>query len=405
MKFIHFGCWNKGKCDKKTNGNPLSQVMNKLETHVKGMNPETDFIIVAGDNYYSDKAKQPKEVKEAKALTDDEQQKLKSGFSCLGVTIPVYVIYGNHDVINKKDKHCSILTTQQKIEKQQKAKLPRLMLFTDVITITEHQAYDTAIIMFDSSLYTLPEKDKGGNVSLETFVINSCYKHLFPKFRKFLVNSGKDVSSATLADLRDYQTEKITEAFETNTKTKTTKNIIFVAHHPLVNTKPPKLSKSVEEPNEQKNNYIVNLIALFKDTIGPKYIELESKPTIYYLCADYHVYQHMDINITLDGGNNLPITQYTVGTGGATLDEIDSSLTLNKETDLNINPLILKYTVIAQEKTHGFLEVEVHEPVKGTSSPIVFNFISISPPSESHRKYLKYKMKYLNLKLRLYNTS
>ena len=60
MKFIHFGCWNKGEC---TEGgiNPLSQVMTKLATRVKGMDLKTDFIIVAGDNYYSDKEKQPKE--------------------------------------------------------------------------------------------------------------------------------------------------------------------------------------------------------------------------------------------------------------------------------------------------------------------------------------------------------
>ena len=402
MKFIHFGCWNKGKC---TEGgiNPLSQVMTKLKELGKEMDPKTDFIIVAGDNYYSDKAKQPKDAKEAKEakqpnpLTDEEKDKLKSGFDCLDVKIPVYIIYGNHDVINNKDKDCSILTTQQKIGKQQKAKLPRLKLFTDVIT--EHPTDDTCIIMFDSSLYTLPEKDEGGNVSLETLVKNSCYKHLFPTFPKFLNNLGKDESSATLADLRKYQTEKITKAFETNTKT--TKNIIFVAHHPLVNTKPVGEGK-------QKNNYIVNLIRLFKDSIGAEYIKLKSRPTIYYLCADYHVYQHMDINITLVDGDKLPITQYTVGTGGAELHDIDTIIDLTKglpATQLNRDSISLTYTVIAQKKTHGFLEVTVPEPVIGTSSPIVFNFISISPPSKSQRKYLKYKMKYLDLKLRLYNTS
>ena len=412
MKFIHFGCWNKGECDKKTNENPLSQVMNKLATRVKGMDLKTDFIIVAGDNYYSDKEKQPKkggpstEAKEPKKqhlLTDEEKDKLKSGFDCLDVKIPVYIIYGNHDVINKKDKDCLILTTQQEIENQQKiehqqkakkhqkAKLPRLKLFTDVIT--EHPTDDTCIIMFDSSLYTLPEKEEVGNVTLATLVKDSCYKHLFPKFHR-------DVS-ATLKKLRDDQTKQIVDKF--NEIVATNRNIIFVAHHPLVNTKPV-------EKGKHKDNFIANLIRLFKDSIGAEYIGLICKPTIYYLCADYHVYQQMSIDILLDNGTYLTINQYTVGTGGATLDKINPTLVLEEETTLNITPetpLTLKYTVISQKDKHGFLEVEVPE----TKGPIVFKFIEVPilppilPPSKSHRKYLKYKMKYLDLKLRLYNTS
>ena len=241
-------------------------------------------------------------------------------------------------------------------------------------------------------------KDKGGNVTLATLVKDSCYKYLFPKFHRD--------ESTTLAVLRNYQTAQIVAKF--NKIVATNRNIIFVAHHPLVNTKPV-------EKGKHKDNFIANLIRLFKDSIGAEYIKLESKPTIYYLCADYHVYQQMSIDIPLDNKTYLTINQYTVGTGGATLDKIDSTLKLNEETTLNITtetPLTLTYTVIAQEKTHGFLEVTVPEPVMGTSSPIKFNFVevsisppSISPPSELHRKYLKYKMKYLNLKLRLYNTS
>jgi len=52
MKFIHFGCWNNGKCEKDGN-NGLSKMSKLLENIIS---EETiNFITLAGDNYYPTK--------------------------------------------------------------------------------------------------------------------------------------------------------------------------------------------------------------------------------------------------------------------------------------------------------------------------------------------------------------
>ena len=84
MKFIHFGCWNKGECTRDAIANDLSRVMSKLNTYI-GTNP-IDFIVVAGDNYYP--------------TTDDKtiinQGYLESGFACLPSNVPKYILYGTN---------------------------------------------------------------------------------------------------------------------------------------------------------------------------------------------------------------------------------------------------------------------------------------------------------------------
>ena len=390
MKFIHFGCWNKGECNKETNLNPLSIVMSDLNKKVK----EVEFIIVAGDNYYKEK-KEETEKKKATPIDENETANLKSGFECLPKTVPVYILYGNHDVINKTDVGCSILTSQITFVEKFLLEKSNLILFEDV-NIKQIDK-NTTIIMFDSSLYTLPDQANEPSLSLCTFINKSCYNKLFQQF--------KEKETKNLQDLCTYQTNKIVAEFSKN---QNNQNIIFVAHHPLVCTKPTK-----------NNCYAENLIKLFKDNIGPVYETIKgTKPKIYYLCADYHVYQKMDINIQLDPHTVLPITQYTVGTGGADLDDISIMGQLEKDETLlpiyNTHVYTLEetfgltYKVNDEKKSHGFLEVTVTETVSDTEtvSNIIFEFISVASQKEKtlvQRKYLKYKMKYLNLKLGLHN--
>ena len=58
MKFFQFGCWNQLKekksiCDNRNPTNPLSRVMKTLAE--KTIETAPDFIIISGDNYYSEK--------------------------------------------------------------------------------------------------------------------------------------------------------------------------------------------------------------------------------------------------------------------------------------------------------------------------------------------------------------
>ena len=135
MKFIHFGCWNKGNCNKETRLNSLSIVMDALHEHIESN--VIDFITVAGDNYYP--------TTDDKTLIDKNH--LESGFICLPSRIPKYILYGNHDLINKHDPppDCKILTLQNEFKSQL-----NYIFFNDVQTLIKD---NTIIIMFDSSLY------------------------------------------------------------------------------------------------------------------------------------------------------------------------------------------------------------------------------------------------------------
>src|SRR5258706_2328762 len=91
-KFIHFGCWNQGFCDKKNSDNSISKVMKLLQNKVDGVDG-VDFIVVAGDNYYPKKIVE--DVRKKKII---EPWNLKSGFDCLPDKIQIYMLLGNHDI-------------------------------------------------------------------------------------------------------------------------------------------------------------------------------------------------------------------------------------------------------------------------------------------------------------------
>lgn len=92
MKFIHFGCWNKDKCDMTLKNNGLSQTMSKLNDFVK-KNKDIEFITIAGDNYYPDKKGKEKEKKEKTMIAEN----FLSGVNCLPKHILKYVLLGNHE--------------------------------------------------------------------------------------------------------------------------------------------------------------------------------------------------------------------------------------------------------------------------------------------------------------------
>ena len=67
-KFIHFGCWNQGFCNKSDSANtePLTKVMRQLNQTLQSQigtdrkNAVYEFIVLAGDNYYPQKEKKDK---------------------------------------------------------------------------------------------------------------------------------------------------------------------------------------------------------------------------------------------------------------------------------------------------------------------------------------------------------
>jgi hypothetical protein len=343
MKFIHFGCWNNGLCgDFEVNG--LSLMTKKLREYVLINHPE--FLIVAGDNYY------PKKDATGKHFKLDE---FKSGFECLPKNIKKYLIFGNHDIedviIEKTEpQKCMLITEQQKIADDDKT----IEIFDNVI----YKIIDnTLIIMLDSNLY---------DTKSEKLVKDTCYNHLFNDY-------VKKNALLTINDLLNYQNCFIKDLITSNISVH---NIIFVAHHPIYSIKSKVTSNIVE-----KIDYELEKFVLFLKEIQ----ELLLGKNIIYLCADTHLYQVGDINIT----PKLQIKQYIVGTGGAEQDNIyEGNNTIEKDS-------IIVYKKYDDKKEFGFLEVEILD------DKITFKFISASSNLIGGNKYIK-KYKILKSQINLF---
>ena len=321
MRFIHFGCWNESGYKINKTKSALTYTLDKLKKYTKSN--KTDFIIIAGDNYY-------KSIKDSSH--DDENYKyFKSGFDGLPKSIKKYLIFGNHDINDQikltepiKDKlypnladitttNCKILNLQQRYGDNSKQKYT---VFNDILF---HEYNSTLIIMLDSNILNLFNKMNIG-----------CYKYLFDSFEK--------TNSTTMNELILHQINSIIKLIESK---KHIQNYIFVAHHPIVASK-----NSKDKLIVVKNEGLVNLFT------NEKIHSLINNKNIFYLCADVHLYQYSLVTI-----NSLNIKQYIVGTGGAHLDNYNAN-----ETEFrNVYGIKgLNYKVLENyNNIHGFLVVDI----------------------------------------------
>ena len=335
MRFIHFGCWNKFGYNINSSKSGLTYTLDELKKYIKSN--KTDFIIIAGDNYY-------KSIKDSSR--DEENYKyFKSGFDGLPKSIKKYLIFGNHDINDQikltkplkrledvkhlrpiKDKlypnladikttNCKILNLQQQYGDNSKEKYT---VFNDILS---HEYNSTLIIMLDSNLLNLFNKAKQDI---------GCYKYLFDSFEK--------TNSTTINELILHQINSIIKLIESK---KHIQNYIFVAHHPILACK-----NSKDKLIVVKNEGLVNLFT------NQQLHSLINNKNIFYLCADVHLYQYGLVTI-----NSLNIKQYIVGTGGAHLDNYKEN-----ETEFrNIYGIKgLNYKVLENyNNIHGFLVVDV----------------------------------------------
>ena len=324
MRFIHFGCWNEfGYKIKSKTKSALTYTLDELKKYTKSN--KTDFIIIAGDNYY-------KSIKDSSNTGNEENYKyFKSGFDGLPKSIKKYLIFGNHDINDQikltepiKDKlypnladitttNCKILNLQQRYGDNSKQKYT---VFNDILF---HEYNSTLIIMLDSNILNLFNKMNIG-----------CYKYLFDSFEK--------TNSTTMNELILHQINSIIKLIESK---KHIQNYIFVAHHPIVASK-----NSKDKLIVVKNEGLVNLFT------NQQLHSLINNKNIFYLCADVHLYQYGLVTI-----NSLNIKQYIVGTGGAHLDNYNAN-----ETEFrNVYGIKgLNYKVLENyNNIHGFLVVDI----------------------------------------------
>jgi len=386
-RFVMFGCWNKNECIMGSTANPLSRNMTFLQRFIK-KNP-TEFVIVAGDNYYPEKPDKTKEktkekykektkekdiektkekdkekTKEKdKEKTKDKDKKKKdktkkiitrnlhSGFDCLRqLNTEVNVILGNHDLETRKSLGDTILIHEEGKEERNEDIDECYIIKEEIKENTENiklrthvhkKLHHTLIIMLDTTLY-LPDNHKYAK----------CYEHMTRNMDVLKANQQNSVK------------KWIEEANDDENIT----NIVFVGHHPIVTYK-------------QKEEMVIDVLPDFIDFL--QHLKINSKK-IYYLCADVHFYQRSTINL-----KEKTIKQIVVGTGGTTLDPIHSLS--QGEMPTEILDTDLQFTHHESIEEHGFLEVKE----KDTELDITFHplpHLSVGGKTTKKRK-IKEKLK------------
>lgn len=282
-----------------------------------------------------------KTKKEGKKVMTMTLENLESGFDCLPQDINKYILFGNHDMednITEPDK--SISNCKTLLIQKAKYNSDKYKLFDDIIVKEDD---NTIILMIDTTIYT---KDLTEDIS------QNCYQHIFS-----LQNFNKN------KQIVDYQNEYILR----EVKRCKNKNIIIIGHHPILS------NRYQTEENDRIDSKDI-LIDLFRK------ISNDGIKKVTYLCADTHFYQYSIINI-----NELDIHQYIVGTGGADFDR----LPLKLNYDYNGITINVKHQIVC----NGFILV------KTVKDNVIVDFITQDYLYK--KKYMNYKLKYLNLKNRI----
>jgi hypothetical protein len=337
-RIVSFGCWNQLQTDE---GSSLknTQVMATLKRR------QVDMVLVSGDNYYPVKKKIDGEKVKTIIL-----ENLIDGFNNLKAatrTTPVFMNFGNHDVIKNgkmggaSEQECTILNEEMRQATDNiNLKMNHRILYGD----------HTLVLMLDTTIYS-PKKefDKDFNV---------CYQQI----------SGYDVNIQKR--LQDDQYTFVQESLASFDGP----NIIIVGHYPIIymKTKSNKMVKKLESSVE-----FTDLLML-----------LPSEKSLYYLCADYHLYEEGNIQISDDSGKTIMIHQFITGTGGTELNSVEfkprtfteSQISKSKQKDYAFN-----YELLNTEHRHGFIEGKYNDGW-------TFNFILISrklnTSSKSFRRFI-----------------
>ena len=239
MKFIQFGCWNQKKCMiGNPEANPLSNVMYNLNSRITTQG-DIDFLIVSGDNYYTEKRVNEKKEKE-KII---HQENLISGLNCLPKNIEVNMILGNHDLETQKEENPNLYLEEVLPEKLEIRGQCNTLNFEQAFIRNSSpninydffiSKYDresqTLILMIDTSIYD----DEDINDMLP------CYKYM----SNFKTTDG-------VVELRGKQEELIMR--ELTQQSREIRNIIISGHHQLMYYK---LKINEKKPDKTKFDII-----------------------------------------------------------------------------------------------------------------------------------------------------
>jgi len=376
--FINFGCWNnlfyKERCGSSEKADPcyrdivIGALSNYAKSNAHDHKAVTD-IMISGDNYYQNKIEFESdggnEKKYNQVIIDD----IISGFSHLRMAvpnIPIHMVYGNHDLLSVNESF--IIEEAYSPTEYNKDNLPRLTedeyLGKCVIRDVENSAAAKNKINLGFRYFSVY-----GKHTLVIMIDTSIYSDEFEKIELCYIDSSNP-DELCMGQNRTVM-EFIGEHLNSHIK-----NIIVIGHHPIVYRKFKKGKK--DKPGSNIVNYEPKLAELFVQINS-----LLSDQKIYYLCADFHVYEEGVVTITGvargdgggggggDGGGGAVtiVNQYIVGTGGAKLD------VLYKEgVETAKFPVGITYEPGSSRSEHGFLVCNVNE-----GGEFTFEFISIGP--------------------------
>ena len=327
-KFAFFGCWNEVHYPSEKNDDPCFKLQeNEPKTKCDEFTsvlqeikqqPNIDFLVVAGDNYYPLKGKKDKTTgKKPKTFSQDDFNK---GFNALeAIQKPTHLLLGNHDMENIDN--CKIINE----EKQR----TNLFVFdyqtqnTMFRMIIDH----TLLIMLDTNVFD-PTEDF------------SCYS-VFDK-EKEVKNQRKDF----IEKQKDFIL-----AYLSGIDTNTLQNICFFGHHPL-------LSWKIKKEKAKIDNEMMELHSFLLEILVPTKLQ---KKTIYYFCAHLHQYQKGTVIIS-QNETKITIHQYISGTGGAHLDPEIPREYIKKETEpVAYQNIKSSYQMLDSIEKNGFLTINTLE--------------------------------------------
>lgn len=390
--FINFGCWNnlfyKERCGSSEKADPcyrdivIDALSNYAKSNAHDHKAVTD-IMISGDNYYQNKIEFEsdgvKEKKYNQVIIDD----IISGFSHLRMAvpdIPIHMVYGNHDLLSVNKSF--IIEEAYSPTEYNKDNLPRLTedeyLGKCVIRDVEKSAADRNNINLGFRYFSVY-----GKHTLVIMIDTSIYSDEFEKIELCYVDSSIQEDLRTGMGQNRTVMEFIGENLNSHIK-----NIIVIGHHPIVYRKFKKGKKGKEGKKDKPGSNIVN----YEPKLAELFVQINrllSDQKIYYLCADFHVYEAGVVTITGvagdgdggdgDGGDGdgggggggavTIVNQYIVGTGGAKLDVLPKV-----DVDNVAFPVGITYEPISGRSEHGFLVCNVNEEGEFT-----FEFISIGP--------------------------
>ena len=370
-EFIFFGCWNRGFCDETGRSNGMSSVFNTIKQNEE----QPDFYIIAGDNYYPKKTTERIHGKKVR-IKSLEQNKLISGFNCLErLDAPVQVLLGNHDVeqIREVEQIPNVSCIVTRLQLDYMNMRPKRFNYKHLYK----QLGSTLIVYLNTTYFT---EDWMKYVECNRLVLPSGGGKTKKKKKDKLLYSHK---TRLEEEMHRYK-----QALS-RINPRSIKHIILTGHDPIWG------SKHKGGETDEFTPLLEGGIHFMMDIYG-----LFAKAKKYYLCADTHFYQMGEIvlsrntryysggsirtghslsklsrrkiyspNKTMKSRSRIPgnpaletcnITQFIVGTGGASLDQCPK-YEENMHRYKSMENLSIEFNTSRYDcrSTYGYLKVKV----------------------------------------------